>query len=170
VGDHYAAADTAAYLASIGRQVTIVTENKEFGSTVEVIHMYVLRKRFQQTDAEALESKPFKYPVQVIENSTVYAVRDGEVEIQDKTFARTPLAADTVVSCHTRPNDAFFAELREAGVPAFNVGDSVRPRNLNAAVHEGAMFGLNLDADMLLNSNGAIMNNLPLDVLGQLKG
>ncbi len=168
-GDHYAATDTAAYLASIGKQVTIVTENKEFGSTVEVIHMYVLRKRFQQTDAEALESKPFKHPVKVIESSTVYAVTDGEVVVQDKNFNRTALPIDTVVSCHTRSNDAFFAELLKAGVPAFNVGDAVRPRNLNAAVHDGAMFGLNLDVDMLLNPNGAMMNNLPLDVLGQLK-
>jgi NADPH-dependent 2,4-dienoyl-CoA reductase/sulfur reductase-like enzyme len=168
-GDHYAATDTAAYLASIGKQVTIVTENKEFGSSVEVIHMYVLRKRFQQTDAEALESKPFKHPVKVIESSTVYSVANGEVVVQDKDFNRTTLSIDTVVSCHTRANDAFFAELLKAGIPAFNVGDAVRPRNLNAAVHDGAMFGLNLDADMLLNPNGAMMNNLPLDVLGLLR-
>ncbi len=149
--------------------MTIVTEQKEFGSSVEVIHMYVLRKRFAQSDAEALESKPFKFPVKVLENSTVYAVREGEVEVQDKNFVRTKLAIDTVVSCHTRANDAFFAELKRAGIPVFNAGDAVRPRNLNAAVHEGAMFGLNLDEDMLLNPNGAVMNHLPLDVLGQLK-
>ena len=168
-GDHYAAADTAAYLASVGKDVTIVTEGKEFGSSVEVIHMYVLRKRFAQTDAEALSSKPFKFPVKVIESSTVYAVREGEVEIQDRDFNRTKLAIDTVVSCHTRANDAFFGELLKAGIPVFNAGDAIRPRNLNAAVHDGAMFGLNLDEDMLLNPNGAIMNHLPLDVLGQLK-
>ena len=131
--------------------------------------MYVLRKRFAQGDAEALESKPFKFPVKVLENSTVYAVREGEVEVQDKNFVRTKLAIDTVVSCHTRANDALFAELKAAGLPVFNAGDAVRPRNLNAAVHEGAMFGLNLDENMLLNPNGAVMNYLPLDVLGQLK-
>ncbi len=168
-GDHYAAADTAAYLASIGKKVTIVTENKEFGSSVEVIHMYVLRKRFQQTDAEALTSKPFKYPVTVIENSTVYAVREGEAELVDKDFRRTTLPIDTVVSCHTRSNQTLFASLLEAGVKAISAGDAVRPRNVNAAVHEGALFGLNLDADMLINPNGSIMNKLPLDVLGQLK-
>ena len=48
-GDHYAAVDTAAFLANIGKQVTIVTENREFAAEVEVIHMYVLRKRFEQT-------------------------------------------------------------------------------------------------------------------------
>lgn len=169
-GDHYAAADTAAFLASIGKQVTIVTEKHEFGSTVEVIHMYVLRKRFKQTDAEALDSKPFKFPVKVIENSTVYEVRDGQVVVQDKNFNRTTLEIDTVVSCHTRPNAEFLNQLKAAGIKAVNAGDSVRPRNLNSAVTEGAAFGLSLDENLLFNPNDAIMNELPIDVLGQLVG
>lgn len=167
-GDHYAAADTAAYLASIGKQVTIVTEKHEFASTVEVIHMYVLRKRFQQTDAEALDSKPFKFPVKVIENSTVYEVRDGHVVVQDKNFKRTTLEIDTVVSCHTKPNTAFLNQLKSAGVRVVNAGDSVRPRNLNSAVTEGAAFGLSIDENLLFNSNDALMNELPIDVLRQL--
>ena len=56
-------------LAAMGKDVTVVTDRKEFGSSVEVIHMYVMRKRFAQGDAEALESKPYKYPVKVLENS-----------------------------------------------------------------------------------------------------
>jgi thioredoxin reductase len=167
-GDHYAAADTAAFLASIGKQVTIVTENHEFGSTVEVIHMYVLRKRFKQTDAEALDSKPFKYPVKVIENSTLYEVRDGQVVIEDRSFRRTTLQIDTVISCHTRSNVELLNKLKAAGVKVVNVGDAVRPRNLNSAVTEGAAFGLSLDENLLFNSNDAIMNKLPLDVLRQL--
>ena len=42
-GDHYAAVDTAAFLANVGKQVTIVTENRELGAEVEVIHMYAWR-------------------------------------------------------------------------------------------------------------------------------
>ena len=167
-GDHYAAADTAAFLASIGKQVTIVTEKHEFGSTVEVIHMYVLRKRFKQTDAEALDSKPFKYPVKVIENSTLYEIRDGEVVVEDKNFKRTTLQIDTVVSCHTRSNVELLNKLKAAGIKVVNAGDSIRPRNLNSAVTEGAAFGLSLDENLLFNSNDAIMNELPIDVLRQL--
>ncbi|HVI39995.1 MAG TPA: FAD-dependent oxidoreductase [Anaerovoracaceae bacterium] len=167
-GDHYAAADTAAFLASIGKQVTIVTEKHEFGSTVEVIHMYVLRKRFKQTDAEALDSKPFKFPVKVIENSTLYEVRDGQVVVEDKNFKRTTLQIDTVISCHTRSNVELLNKLNAAGIKVINVGDSVRPRNLNSAVTEGAAFGLSLDENLLFNSNHAIMNELPIDVLRQL--
>ena len=168
-GDHYAAADTAAFLASIGKEVTIVTENREFAAQVEVIHMYVLRKRFAQTDAEALTSKPYKYPVTVITNSTVIEVRDGEVVLQDKSFQRTTLPIDDIVTCHTRPNAAFLNELKAAGLPVISVGDAIRPRSLFAAVKEGAAFGLNLDEEMLFNANHVMVNALPVDVLGQLR-
>ena len=168
-GDHYAAADTATFLASIGKDVTIVTENREFASSVEVIHMYVLRKRFNQTDAEGLHSKPFKYPVKVFENMTVYQVKDDEVILENNNFERTVMPMDTVVSCKLQPNLTLYEALLEAGVRVMNVGDSVSPRNLHAAVREGAAFGLNLDEDMLFNSNNAIMNEIPIDVLGQLK-
>jgi thioredoxin reductase len=168
-GDHYAAADTAAFLASIGKEVTIVTENREFGAKVEVIHMYVLRKRFAQTDAEALESKPFRYPVTVIPNTMVAEIREGEVMLQDKNFARTTLAVDDIVTCHTRSNTALLNELAAAGLRVINAGDSVHPRSLFAAVREGASFGLNLDEELLFNPNHAMVNELPVDVLGQLR-
>ncbi|MDD6160078.1 MAG: FAD-dependent oxidoreductase [Oscillospiraceae bacterium] len=167
-GDHYAAADTAAALANMGKAVTIVTDKKEFGSTVEVIHMYVLRKRFAQTDAEALESKPFKYPVKVIENSTVYSIEEGKVVLLDKNFNRTELEIDDVVTCHTRSNTGLFEQLRSAGVPVINAGDSKSPRNLHAAVMEGATFGLKLEESVLMNPNHSVVNDLPADVRAQL--
>ncbi len=167
-GDHYAAADTAAALAGLGKDVTIVTDRKEFGSSVEVIHMYVLRKRFQQTDAEALDSKPYKYPVKVYESSTVYSVAEGKVVLMDKDFNKTELAIDDVVTCHTRSNDTLFNELREAGVPVINAGDSKAPRNLHAAVFEGASFGLKLEENVLMNPNNSVVDELPADVRAQL--
>jgi len=167
-GDHYAATDTAAWLADIGREVTIVTENREFAAETEVIHLYVLRKRFAQGDAEVLTSRPYKHPVRVITSSTVVEIRDGEVVLQDKDFNRTVVAADDVVACHTRPEVALFEELRAAGIRVLNVGDSVRPRNLYHAVKEGSAFGLAVDEHLLFNPNGAILDDLPIDVLAQL--
>jgi thioredoxin reductase len=169
-GDHYAAADTAAFLGAAGKDVTIVTEQPEFGSSVEVIHMYVLRKRFNQTDAEALDSKPYKYPVKINTNSTLYEIRQGEVVIQDKEFKRTTLQIDDIITCHTRPNLGLLHAMREAGVKVVNVGDALSPRNLHAAVKEGALFGLSLDDQLLFNANNALMNDLPLDVRIQLAG
>lgn len=167
-GDHYAAADTAAALAGMGRDVTVVTDKKEFAATVEVIHMYVLRKRFAQMDAEALHSQPFRHPVKVIESSTVYSVEEGKVVLMDKDFRRTELDIDDVVTCHTRPNTALFDQLRAAGVPVVNAGDSRQPRNLHAAVMEGATFGLRLEETVMMNPNHSVIDALPADVRGQL--
>ena len=167
-GDGYAAADTAAFLASIGKEVTIVTERPEFGSELEVIHMYVLRKRFAQGDAEVLDSRPYKHPVTVITGTTVHEIRDGEVVLQDRDFTCTTLEVDDVVTCHVRPETALFTALRAAGVAVVNVGDSLRPRNLYWAVKEGSGFGLAVDEHRLFNPNHAILNELPMDVLGQL--
>jgi len=168
-GDHYAAADTAAYLASIGKKVTIVTENKEFGSSVECIHMYVLRKRFAQGDAEALSSKPVAHPVTVLERSRIMEIRGRNIHIMDKDFQTRVIQADSVVSCLTRPNRDLLDEVSAAGIPCANVGDSKQPRNLHAAVSEGALFGLTLEDRLVMNPNGAVINALPLDVAMQLE-
>ena len=167
-GDHYAATDTVTWLASIGKDVTVVTDRREFAAGVEVIHMYVLRKRFQQTDAEALSSKPFKYPVKVIESTTIDEIRKGEVVLVDKNFVKTLVPCDHLVTCWTRPNTALLAQLKAAGVPVVNVGDSVSPRNLHAAVREGAAAGQVLDANRFFNPNDALIDELPMDVAAQL--
>ena len=167
-GDGYPAADTAAFLASIGKEVTIVTENADFAAELEVIHMYVLRKRFAQGNAEVLDDRLFKFPVTVITNTTVREIRAGEVVLQDKDFTLTTREVDDVVTCHVRPETTLFTALRAAGVHVVNVGDSLRPRNLYHAVKEGSAFGLAVDEHLLFNPNHAIIDALPADVLGQL--
>jgi hypothetical protein len=167
-GDSYAATDTAAWLADIGKEVTIVTENREFAADCEVIHMYVLRKRFAQGDAEVLTSRPYKFPVTVMTGTTVHEIRDGAVVLQGRDFSRRTIEVDDVVTCHVRPATQLFSELRAAGVQVVNVGDSVRPRNLYWAVKDGSAFGLAVDEHLLFNPNHAILSQLPMDVLGQL--
>jgi NADPH-dependent 2,4-dienoyl-CoA reductase/sulfur reductase-like enzyme len=168
-GDHYAAVDTATYLASIGKNVTIVTGKREFGSDVEVIHMYVTRKRFAQKDAEALDSRPYKYPVKVLENSTVSQFADGKVTVTDNTFRNTVIEAEAVVTCHQKPEQSLFNALREAGVPVVLAGDAKAVRNLGAAVFEGASFGVEAGEKVLMNPNGAVMSELSLEVRNSLE-
>ena len=167
-GDSYAATDTAAFLADIGKELTIVTENREFAADCEVIHMYVLRKRFEQGEAEVLESRPYKHKVKVLTSTTVESIDGGTVVLRGADFERTTIDVDDVVTCHTRPATGTFDDLRAAGVPVINVGDSVSPRNLYQAVKEGSDFGLALDERLLFNSNHAILDDLPMDVVGQL--
>jgi hypothetical protein len=167
-GDHYAAVDTATYFASIGKEVTIVTDRKEFAADVEVIHMYVTWKRFRQEEAEALGSKPYKHPVTVLQGCLIDEIREKEIVVVDRDFRRSTVACDSIVTCWTRPNTDLLDQLTAAGIPVLNVGDSVSPRNLHAAVREGAAAGLQLDEAMLFNPNGVFMTDLPLDVRGQL--
>jgi 2,4-dienoyl-CoA reductase-like NADH-dependent reductase (Old Yellow Enzyme family)/thioredoxin reductase len=167
-GDHYAALDTATYLASIGKEVIIVTDQQDFGSRIEVIHMYVALKRFRQTDAEALHSTPYKHPVTMLKSCTIDEIREKDIVVVDKSFVKTVVPCDSIVTCWTRPNVDLLRQLKAAGVPVINVGDSVSPRNLHAAVREGATAGLMLDGNRLFNSNDAPVDELPLDVAAQL--
>jgi len=171
-GDHYGAADLVAFLGAAGKDITVVTDRKEFGSSVEVIHMYVLRKRMAQGDAEALNSKPYKYPVKVMQSSTLYSIGKKEVEIVDNFLNKTTLEVDDIVTCYTKPNAEMadiYAEVEAAGVPVVTVGDAKSPRNLHAAVKEGADFILNLNPDHVLkNANDAVIDDLPMDIKEQL--
>jgi 2,4-dienoyl-CoA reductase-like NADH-dependent reductase (Old Yellow Enzyme family)/thioredoxin reductase len=167
-GDHYAAVDTVAHLASIGKAVTIVTDRKEFASTVEVIHMYVLRKWFKQTDAEALSSKMFKHPVTVYESYTINEIGNGEVVLLDRDFNSHKVPCDHIVTCWTRPSTGSLQQCKDAGLTVVNVGDAVRPRNLHAAVKEGAGVGLVLDEYKFFNPNNTFIDELSIDIAGQL--
>jgi NADH dehydrogenase FAD-containing subunit len=167
-GDHYAAVDTATYLASIGKEVTIVTDRKEFASSVEVIHMYVTWKRFRQTDAEALTSKPYKHPVTVHQGCMIDKIKEKEAVLVDRDFRKLNVPYDAIVTCWTRPDTALLDQLRAAGLPVVNVGDSVSPRNLHAAVREGAAAAMSLEDSLICNPNGALVSGLPIDLVGQL--
>jgi hypothetical protein len=171
-GDHYGAADLVAYLGAIGKDVTVVTDRKEFGSSVEVIHMYVLRKRMAQGDAEALSSKPYKYPVKVFQSARLYNIGEKEVKIIDNAMNITTIPADDIVTCNIKPNvemAELYEKLEKAGVPVVTVGDAKSPRNLHAAIKEGASFILHLNPEHYIkNPNGALMDDLPLDVKGAL--
>ncbi len=167
-GDHYAAADMVAFLGAAGKDVTVVTDRDEFGSSVEVIHMYVLRKRMAQGDAEALSSKPYKYPVKVMQGSSIAEIHDREVVVVDKLLNRHKIEVDDIVSCYTKPNTEMVDVLNETGLPVITVGDAKSPRNVHSAVKEGATFACKLDANILMNSNGETVDDLPIDVQKEL--
>jgi hypothetical protein len=125
--------------------------------------MYVTRKRFARTDAEALESRPYKYPVKVLERSTVSQFVKDKVTVTDSAFNSTIIEADAVISCHQKPENSLFYTLLEAGIPAVLAGDAKALRNLGAAVFEGASFGIEAGEKTLMNPNGALMSELSLE-------
>jgi len=164
-GDHFGAADAAEKLASEGKQVYVVTENREFAAWMEPCHKDVMMKRFAGSNGEGLQGKPFEKPVTVIANSTVAAIADtGEVTLMDHRFRKSVLRVDNVVLAGVAPDGSLYEELREAGMVAVEIGDARQIRNLRAAVTEGANAGLTLEEGLRLNANGALISGLPAEV------
>jgi hypothetical protein len=62
-----------------------------------------------------------------------------------------------------------FDQLVAANVPVVRAGDAIKPRNLHAAVEDGAQIGRIVDGNKLFNPNNAMVNELPMDILDQLK-
>ena len=163
-GDHFAGSDTAEAQSFAGKDVTIVTENKNFAATMEPVHRDVLMKRLAGRNGEALTGKTAQIPVKILTQSTVYRISGSEVTIEDNEFNKIQLYADTVILAHVRPVDELYKKLVEAGLKVANMGDSVRIRNLRGAVKDGAHYGLIVDEGMFMNANKHLARGLPVDV------
>jgi hypothetical protein len=103
-----------------------------------------------------------------LQSSTINEIRENEAVIIDNKFNRTIVPFDDIVTCYTASNTSLaetFAKLETEGIYVYTIGDAKAPRNLHAAIKEGADFIVKiLDKDMLINPNHAIAGNLPPDV------
>ena len=167
-GNHYAAGDTAEALAQRGKEVIIVTEDKEFCSDIEPIHKDVMMRRFAGGNGQALEGRPIKIPVVIRTETTVLEIRDGSVVLMNEQFEREELDADTVVLAAQVPDDALFTSLRDEGLLVSNFGDSRMVKNVRNAVGGGAEAAIILDEGIFMNANGMLSYALPADVKRQM--
>lgn len=163
-GEHYAGADTAEALAFTGKEVTIVTHNKDFVPSLEPVHRDVLMKRLAGGNGEGLTGKTIPIPVRILANSTVYRISDGEVTIENTEFERQTLEIDSVILAYERPVNDLYKKLLEEGMMVANMGDSVEPKNLRHAVRDGANYGLIIDEGIYMNANRQLCHGPPLDV------
>jgi 2,4-dienoyl-CoA reductase-like NADH-dependent reductase (Old Yellow Enzyme family)/thioredoxin reductase len=161
-GDHYAASDTAETLAMRGKEVIIVTENKEFGADLEAIHKQVMMMRFAGGNGEGLEGSPIKIPVVIRTNTTVVEIKDGEAVLMDSKFNKEVVKINDVVLAKAQPDSALFEKAKAAGLNAILVGDAKNIRNVRGAVTDGAFAGLLIDEDMTMNANGVLAKKLPV--------
>ncbi len=164
-GDHFAAADTAEKLGLEGKKVWIVTENRGFAEWMEPCHFDVMAKRFAGSNGEGLKGKKFRHPVSVIPNSTVVEIKtNGQLAIMDNQFKKSTLKVDNVVLAGVAPDTSLYEKLLGAGLVVERIGDAKEVRNLRAAVTEGANIALEIDEQLMLNANNAIISNLPTGV------
>ncbi|MDK2896028.1 MAG: hypothetical protein PWP04_148 [Candidatus Atribacteria bacterium] len=164
-GDHFGAADAVEKLGFEGKEVFVVTENREFASWMEPCHRDVMLKRLAGGNGEGLRTRCYAHPVKVFTNSTVVEIKqNGEVVIQDKEFNKLTVQVDNVVLAKVVPNDTLYQELVDAGLVVGKIGDAKQVRNLRGAVTDGANIGLTLDVDLMMNANNSPIANLPTEI------
>ena len=164
-GDHFGAADAAERLGHAGKEVIVVTPQREFAEWMEPCHRDVMMKRFSGGNGEGLRGKAFAKPVSIIGQSTVTAIsEEGEVTLLDNAFHRSTIKVDHVVLATVEKDDRLFESLLDAGLNVAKIGDAAGVRNVRGAVTDGANAALALEKDSVLNANGALIANLPTEV------
>ena len=100
----------------------------------------------------------------VIESSRIREVKEDCVILENKAFQEQIIPCDDVVTCYVRSNQKLYHEMLDAGITAFNIGDSSIPANLSHAVHDAGEFVLNLSDEFIVNPNGCVIKEVPLEV------
>jgi 2,4-dienoyl-CoA reductase-like NADH-dependent reductase (Old Yellow Enzyme family)/thioredoxin reductase len=123
--------ETALYLASIGRQVTIVDQLPAVALEENASRRYYLMKEFGQ------------YQVEAVVNATITSFGEAAVEVEQDGKPRT-LPCDTVVlALGMTPDVASLDSLREVAEVRV-IGDAVEAADGLKASREGFLCGLSL--------------------------
>jgi len=131
VDNHLAAPTISEYLADLGHQVTMVSEQADFASGAEDATRLALLQR--------LKSKK----IQLDLTSRVVSVNsDGATVLDTFTHQRRPMPGVALVfACGMRANDQLSRELAADGIRCQVVGDALAPRRIMHATVEGARAG-----------------------------
>lgn len=168
-GNHYAATDTAEAIALRGKEVILVTEDRDFAPDIEPIHKEVMKMRFAGGNGQGLEGTPIKIPVVIKLKTTVVEIKDGEVVLMNDKFEKETIKVDTVILAKTEQNNDLYEGLAAGGLKVANIGDSRLIRNVRGAMTDGAEAGLLIDDDIFMNANNVLSSALPVDVKIQMK-
>ena len=163
-GNHYQASDTAEMIAMKGREVIVVTEDKEFCPDIETIHREVMMMRFSGGNGQCLEGKPISIPVKVKTRTTVSEIGDEYVVLMDDKFNKETIKVDNVVLSKVESNTDLYDQLLAAGKKVAKMGDARIVKNVHNAVRDGANLAFIIDDDIFMNSNNMLTAGLPVDV------
>ncbi len=117
--------EVAEYLASQGKQVTIVEKLPEVGVGMEPFTRTLLIERLN------------KLAVKVLTGWEIASIQ-GREAILKKEGEEMAIEADAIVmALGARPNDALEASLRSSGRTVYTIGDALEARDIAAAIHDG---------------------------------
>lgn len=164
-GDYFGAINSVERLAAKGKDIILVTPEKEFAQWYEPVHRDVLIKRFNGGNGEGLgKDRAFSGTIETITNATITEITaKGDVTIMDKDFQKKVIHADNVVLANAVIDDSYFNKLKDAGLLVQKIGDCNLVTNLRHAVTEGANTAFAIDIGMKENANHTIISVLPTE-------
>lgn len=132
IGGGSVGCETAEYLAEKGKKVTVIEMLDTMAEKMTNVARTILMGHLKGFDVELLTSCKCK---EITEDAVIYEL-NGEQH-------RIP--ADTVVAAiGDKPNTSLYQELQGKAEEVYNVGDSVCPDSIAAAVSQGYYCGLNI--------------------------
>ena len=120
--------ETATYLASLGKQVTIVEMLPEVAADEEFTRRVLMMKMFEEMH------------INVLTNTKISKITESGVEVETAAETRE-IAADTVVLALGMKPESGLAKELEGKTEVVLVGDAVEARNGLEAVREGFLAG-----------------------------
>ena len=132
---HWDGLGTALHLAEAGHRVTVVTWLSVIGAELARTNSDAeIRRKFKQLGVQTYTETAIKEWRGT--GATLIDLRDGE---------ETTLAADSLVLAGIPvAEDRLARDLADSGLEVHNIGDSVHPRRVHMAIHEGRKVGLGL--------------------------
>lgn len=123
----------AEYLASRGKQVTVVEMGKRLGE--DVIATFKWR--------HAAWVREFQ--IETLLNTRAKEIVAGGVLVEDAEGARRVLPADTViVAIPRKPRQQLLSDLEFVCDELYAIGDAVKPRSMHNAIREGYLIGIRI--------------------------
>ncbi|MFC2039412.1 FAD-dependent oxidoreductase, partial [Chloroflexota bacterium] len=129
IGGGMVGCDTAEYLTSIGKKVTMIEMLPAIAMDVGVTNRRALRRRVLAAGVEALTSAKAK------------AITDSGVTVEEAGQTRTIGADSVVLAAGFRPNTFLWEALKDKVPRLHLIGDSLEPKHIREAVHEGWTVG-----------------------------
>ncbi len=129
VGGGGTGCEVALHLAGYGCPVTIVEQLPKVGGQLESITKKVLLKKLKENGVE------------IMTGFSLTEVEDNGVRIKSGGGDERFLEAESVViTIGNRPEDSLFHHAKAIGIPVYQIGDCLEPRNAKAAISEGALI------------------------------
>lgn len=132
---HWDGLGTALYLAEAGHRLTVVTRLPVIGAELARTNSDAeIRRKFKQLGVQTFTETAIGEWHGA--GATLVNLHDGEEIV---------IAADALVlACIPVAEDGLARDLADSGLEVHNIGDSVHPRRVHMATHEGRKVGLGL--------------------------